>query len=77
MTKFKIKYVPGELKAITFNLNGKKMNEYSLKTAQKSTKITLINENQVCINDGDKKIIVCLEDYIRHDISNYMKSMIE
>ena len=39
--------------------------------------VSLINENQVCINDGNKKIIVCLEDYIRHDISNYMKSMIE
>ena len=39
--------------------------------------VSLINENQVCINDGNKKIIVCLEDYIRHDISNYIKSMIE
>lgn len=52
LTKFKIKYVPGELKAITFNLNGKKMNEYSLKTAQKPTKITLINENQNIDLDG-------------------------
>lgn len=39
--------------------------------------VTLINENQVCINDGNKKIIVCLEDYIRNDISNYMKSLLD
>ena len=39
--------------------------------------VSFINENQVCINDGDKKIIVCLEDYIRHDIANYMKSVLK
>ena len=34
--------------------------------------VSLVDESKVCINDGDRKIIVCLEDYIRHDIASYM-----
>lgn len=37
--------------------------------------VSLVDESKVCINDGDRKIIVCLEDYIRHDISSYMSDI--
>lgn len=37
--------------------------------------VSLIDESKVCINDGDRKIIVCLEDYIRHDIASYMSDI--
>ena len=33
--------------------------------------VKLINENTVVIDDGEKKLVVYLEDYIQHDISNY------
>ena len=37
--------------------------------------VSLVDESKVCINDGDRKIIVCLEDYIRHDIASYMSDI--
>ena len=37
--------------------------------------VTLVDESKVCINDGDRKIVVCLEDYIRNDIAKYMSSI--
>ena len=37
--------------------------------------VSLVDESKVCINDDDRKIIVCLEDYIRHDIASYMSDI--
>lgn len=37
--------------------------------------VSLVDESKVCINDGDRKIIVCLEDYIRHDIASFMSDI--
>ena len=52
LVKFKIRYIPGIIKAITYTKNGEKLHEYSLKTAQNSTKIDLINENETTSLDG-------------------------
>ena len=37
--------------------------------------VSLVDESKVCINDDDRKIIVCLEDYIRHDIASFMSDI--